>query len=47
MNGQIERIDIPQTVRVRKYVVDTDKLKTVLREHKSMTNKEIATKKRI
>ena len=33
---------IPQTVRVRKYEVDIEWLKTELREHKSLSNKEIA-----
>lgn len=37
-------VNIPETVTVRKYEVDTDKLKTVLREHKNLTNKEIAEK---
>lgn len=37
-------INIPETVIVRKYEVDTNKLKTVLREHKTLTNKEIAEK---
>ena len=41
----IQRIDIPQTVKVRKYVVDTDSLCSLLRESKknvSTTNKDIA-----
>ena len=33
---------IPQTVKVRKYDVDIDKLKQVLKEHKKYSNKEIA-----
>lgn len=33
---------IPQTVRVRKYEVDIEWLKSELREHKSLSNKEIA-----
>lgn len=37
-------INIPGTVTVRKYEVDTEKLKTVLREHKNLTNKDIAEK---
>lgn len=37
-------VNIPETVTVRKYDVDTEKLKTVLREHKNLTNKEIAKK---
>lgn len=40
----IQRIDIPQTVSVRKYVVDTDKLVNVLRSHKHLSNKDIAEK---
>ena len=35
---------IPQEVRVRKYTCDLEKLKTLLREHKNMSNKEIAEK---
>ena len=41
----IQRVDIPQTVSVRKYEVDTDKLVQVLRSHKEsskMTNKTLA-----
>lgn len=34
--------NIPQTVIVRKYEVDTEKLKKTLRNHKNITNKEIA-----
>lgn len=37
-------VNIPETVTVRKHEVDTEKLKTVLREHKTLTNKEIAEK---
>lgn len=33
---------IPQTVRVRKYTCDIEKFQNCLREHKSLTNKEIA-----
>ncbi len=33
---------IPQTVKVRKYEVDTEKLVKVLRRHKKISNKEIA-----
>jgi DNA (cytosine-5)-methyltransferase 3A len=33
---------IPQEVRVRKYTCDIEKLKSVLREHKCLTNREIA-----
>ena len=36
--------NIPETVTVRKFEVDTDKLKTLLREHKKLSNKEIAEK---
>lgn len=36
--------NIPQTVSVRKYDIDIKKLKTVLRESKKITNREIATK---
>lgn len=35
-------INIPQTVKVRKYEVDIEKLKQVLKAHKKLTNKEIA-----
>ena len=35
---------IPQTVTVRKYEVDIEKLKTELRKHKNLTNKQIAEK---
>lgn len=38
----INMIEIPQTVRVRKYPIDTEKLCKVLRIHKILTNKEIA-----
>ena len=34
--------NVPQTVKVRKYDVDIDKLKQVLKEHKKYSNKEIA-----
>lgn len=34
--------NIPQKVTVRKYTCDIEKLKTVLREHKSLTNQQIA-----
>lgn len=40
---KIEKVDIPQMVKVRKYPVDTEKLKKVLREHKNITNTAIAT----
>ena len=39
----IHRVDIPQIVKVRKYDVDTEKLKKVLRENKTYSNGEIAT----
>lgn len=35
-------INVPETVRLRVYPIDTDKLKSVLREHKKYSNKEIA-----
>lgn len=35
---------IPQEVRVRKYTCDIEKLKSLLREHKILSNKEIAEK---
>ena len=38
----IQKADIPQTVRVRKYSIDTDKLVQVLRDHKNLSNQEIA-----
>ena len=37
-------VNVPEMVTVRKYEVDTDKLKTLLREHKTLSNKEIAEK---
>ena len=40
----INKVEIPQKVCVRKYPVDTEKLKIVLRSHKCFTNKEIAEK---
>ena len=42
VKNEIMKIDIPQTVRIRKYPVDTEKLKKSLKEHKNYTNKEIA-----
>ena len=42
---RIQRIDIPQLVKVRKYEVDNDKLQILLREHKKIvgkSNKSIA-----
>lgn len=35
-------VNIPETVTVRKYEVDTEKLKKTLKQHKTLTNKEIA-----
>ena len=46
-NPKIMKYDIPQTVKVRKYEVDTDKLVNVLRGAKcdvGLTNKDIADK---
>ena len=40
--GQINKIEIPQIVKIRKYPVDTGKLVEILRNHKNYTNKEIA-----
>lgn len=40
----IKKVEIPQTVKVRKHEVDTRKLIKTLREHKSYTCKEIASK---
>lgn len=40
----IHKVEIPQTVKVRKHEVDIEKLKTTLREHKSYSCKEIAKK---
>jgi DNA (cytosine-5)-methyltransferase 3A len=37
-------VNIPETVTVRKYEVNTENLKNILREHKIFTNKEIAEK---
>lgn len=42
--NKINKIDILQTVKVRKYEVDTNSLKKTLREHKCYTNKQIAKK---
>lgn len=36
---QIRRIDIPQTVKVRKYEVDCERLRNLLREHKKLAGK--------
>lgn len=41
-NNEIDMVEIPQKVKVRKYKVDTEKLKSVLREHKNKSNKSIA-----
>ena len=35
-------LNIPQTVRIRKYKVEVDKLKKILKEHKCYSIKEIA-----
>ena len=40
--NKIIKTDIPQIVRVRKYEVDTDKLKETLRERKAATKKTIS-----
>jgi len=40
----INKIEIPQIVKVRKYKVDIERLKETLRNHKNITNKEIAQK---
>lgn len=36
---EIQRIDIPQLVRVRKYEIDTERLQNLLREHKRLVGK--------
>lgn len=41
-NNSIHRVDIAQTVKVRKQPVDVEKLKSTLREHKNYSNKEIS-----
>ncbi len=41
-SDEIHRVDIPQIVNVRKYPVDIDALKILLRSHKNMSNKDIA-----
>lgn len=41
MNG-INKVEIPQTVKVRKYNVDINKLIKTLRENKNYSNKEIS-----
>lgn len=40
----VNKIDIPQKVRKRKYEVNIEKLKETLKRHKNITNKEIANK---
>ena len=35
---RIQRVDIPQTVKVRKYPIDNEALCNLLREHKALTN---------
>ena len=42
--GQQIKYDIPQPVKVRKYEVDIEGLKELLRSHKTLSNKEIAQK---
>ena len=42
VDDTIHKVDIPQTVRVRKYDVDNEKLVNLLRNHKTLTNKQIA-----
>ena len=42
-SDSIQRVDIPQTVKVRKYDVDIEKLRKTLRESKCYSNKDIAT----
>lgn len=42
--NNIHKIEIPQLVKVRKYEVDIEKLKTTLKQHKKYTNKEISLK---
>lgn len=45
LEPKIITYNVPQTVTVRKYIVDTDKLVVVLREHKQktgLTNKQLA-----
>lgn len=39
---KINRVDIPQPVKVRKYKVDVDGLQQLLRSHKNMSNQQIA-----
>ena len=39
---KINRVDIPQPVKVRKYKVDVDGLQQLLRSHKNMYNQQIA-----
>ena len=43
-SDNLQRIDVPQIVKVRKYSVDTEKLGAMLRTHKALTNKQIAEK---
>jgi len=40
----IHQVIVPQTVKVRKYEVDRQKLVKCLREHKTMSNKALAVK---
>lgn len=42
IEGVIHKVNIPQTVRVRKYEVDNEKLVALLRNHKTLTNRQIA-----
>ena len=42
LEPKIAMIEIPQLIKVRKYDVDIEKLKGLLKEHKNYTNKEIA-----
>ena len=42
LENQIQKFDIPQKVKVRKYEIDNTKLVELLRNHKNLTNKQIA-----
>ena len=41
-SNKIDMVEIPQKVKVRKYELDIEKLKNILRNHKNISNKMIA-----
>ena len=42
VSDSIHKIDIPQTIRVRKHTINNTKLVELLRSHKNLSNKQIA-----